>query len=266
MELQPQPLKGRVAFVTGGSRGIGAGISRKLASWGATIAIGYVDRERPAKELAAELEAAGTTVSLHQADLGDPDALTDAINQIGELYGDIHILVQNAGSTKFKRLEEATLEEWQYVHDTNARATWLLAQKALPWMKNRPGARYITLLNSTTVRIIPRAGIFAAAKASMEATTNYLSYELAPYGIVCNSVRPGLVQTGVFNVRPDFEFGMRRELSISPWPDGKMTTVDNSADVIAMLCLDEAAWIAGQTITVDGGYRLWGSLSPKSAK
>ena len=59
---------------------------------------------------------------------------------------------------------------------------------------------------------------------------------------------------------------MRRELSISPWPDNQMTTVENSADVIAMLCLDEAAWIAGQTITVDGGYRLWGSLSPKSAK
>jgi NAD(P)-dependent dehydrogenase (short-subunit alcohol dehydrogenase family) len=256
-----QPLKDRIALVTGGSRGIGAGISRKLASWGATLAINYVDRAGPAKEIAAELEARGTTVSLHQADLSEPDAITDMMAEIQQQHGGLNILVQNAGATKFATLEAASLADWQFVQDTNSRATWLLAKEAIPLMREREGARFISITNSTTTRIIPRAGLFAAAKAGLEVLTEYLSFELAPYGIVCNCVRPGLVETGVFKVRPDFNHGVRHELAISPWSGERMTTVDNSADVVAMLCLDEASWIAGQTITVDGGYRLWGGIS-----
>jgi NAD(P)-dependent dehydrogenase (short-subunit alcohol dehydrogenase family) len=127
-------------------------------------------------------------------------------------------------------------------------------------MRDREGARFITITNSTTTRIIPRAGLFAAAKAGLESLTDYLSYELAPYGIVANCVRPGLVQTGVFKVRPDFAHGVAKELAVSPWSGDRMTTPENSADVVALLCLEEASWIAGQTITVDGGYRLWGGI------
>ncbi|MFF2365310.1 SDR family NAD(P)-dependent oxidoreductase [Streptomyces sp. NPDC058122] len=261
MDSQYQPLKGRVALVTGGSRGIGAGITRKLAAWGATLAINYVDREGPAKELAEELREQGTEVTLHRADLSEPAEIENLITDIGEIHHDLHILVQNAAATKFARLTEASLGDWQFVQDTNSRATWLLAKHALPLMREREGARFITITNSTTTRIIPRAGLFAAAKAGLEALTDYLSYELAPYGIVANCVRPGLVQTGVFKVRPDFAHGVTKELSVSPWSGDRMTTPENSADVVALLCLEEASWIAGQTITVDGGYRLWGGIS-----
>jgi NAD(P)-dependent dehydrogenase (short-subunit alcohol dehydrogenase family) len=255
-----QPLKGRVALVTGGSRGIGAGISRKLAAWGCTLAVNYVDRSKPARAIKAELEEQGTKVTLHQADLSDPRAIEKLMDEVSAQHGGLNILVQNAGATKFGRLEEATIDQWQFVQDTNARATWLLAKAAIPLLKDQPGARFITITNSTTTRIIPRAGLFAAAKAGLEAITDYLSYELAPYGIVCNCVRPGLVQTAVFNVRPEFSDGVRHEASISPWTGDRCTTVDNSADVVALLCLEEAGWIAGQTITVDGGFRLWGMV------
>jgi NAD(P)-dependent dehydrogenase (short-subunit alcohol dehydrogenase family) len=255
-----QPLRGRIALVTGGSRGIGAGITRKLAAWGCTLAVNYVDRAKPAREIKAELEEQGTKVTLHQADLADPPAIQGMMDEIRGQHGGLNILIQNAGATKFARLKDATLDQWQFVQDTNARATWLLAKHALPLLSGQPGARFITITNSTTTRIIPRAGLFAVAKAGLEVLTEYLSYELAPYGIVCNSVRPGLVQTGVFNVRPDFANGVRHEAAISPWPDDRSTTVENSADAVALLCLDEAAWIAGQTITVDGGYRLWGGV------
>jgi NAD(P)-dependent dehydrogenase (short-subunit alcohol dehydrogenase family) len=264
MTAQFKPLEGRVALVTGGSRGIGAGITRKLASWGATLCINFVDRTRPARELASELEAAGTKITLHQADLADPYAIEDLMAQIRELHGGLNILVQNAGATKFTTLEKATISQWQFVQDTNTRATWLLAKHAVELMREREGARFITITNSTTRRIIPRSGLFAAAKAGMEALTEYLSYELAPYGIVANCVRPGLVQTGVFRYRPDFNHGVHHELAVSPWRGRRTTTVENSADVVAMLCLDEAGWIAGQTITVDGGYRLWGGISRSS--
>jgi NAD(P)-dependent dehydrogenase (short-subunit alcohol dehydrogenase family) len=181
------------------------------------------------------------------------------MDEVAARYSDLHILVHNAGATKFAELEKATLDHWQFVQDTNSRSTWLLAKHALPLMKNRPGARYITITNSSPVSVVPRAGLFAVAKAGMQALTQYLSYEFAPYGIVVNCVRPGLVQTAVFEVRPEFSQAVKHELSISPWKNGSMTTPENTADVVAMLCLDEASWIAGQIITVDGGFSIWGN-------
>jgi NAD(P)-dependent dehydrogenase (short-subunit alcohol dehydrogenase family) len=264
MDKQFQPLKGRVALITGGSRGIGAGITRKLASWGATVCVNYVDREGPAKEIAAELESNGTRVTLHRADLSDPPAISSMMDDIALEHGDLNILVQNAGATKFAHLLEATIDQWDFVMNTNARSTWLLAQKALPIMRGRPGARFITITNSMNQKVSPRAGLFAVAKSALEMETQYLSYELARYGIVTNCVRPGLVRTAVFKIRPDFEQRVDQELSISPWKGGLMTTAENSADVVAMLCLDEAAWIAGETITVDGGYKWWGTISPRA--
>jgi NAD(P)-dependent dehydrogenase (short-subunit alcohol dehydrogenase family) len=263
MSVAGQPLQGKVALVTGGSRGIGAGITRKLAAWGCTLCITYIDRPGPAKEMAAELEAKGTRVSLFRMDSSAPEDIEIVLADIGKQYGDLHILIHNAAATKFTLLKDASLSDWQFVQDTNARSTLLLAQKALPLMKGRPGARLMTITNSTTRRILKRAGLFAAAKAGMEALTAYLSYEYAPYGIVVNCIRPGLVQTDVFKVRPDFEGGVSHELSVSPWGKDRMTTPEDCGDVVAMMCLEEAGWIAGQTITIDGGYRWWGHLRAK---
>lgn len=259
-----KPLAGRVALITGGSRGIGAGITRKLASWGASVAINFVDRRVPAKELAAELQAAGTKATIHRADLADPLAIKKMMAEIKKEHGEINILVHNAGQTKFAHFLQATTEQWEFVMNTNARSTFLLAQEALPLMKERVGARFITITNSMNQKVSPRAGLFAAAKSALEMVTQYLSYELAHHGIVTNCVRPGLVRTAVFNVRPDFENRVEQEQSITPWKGGLMTTVENSADVVAMLCLDEAAWIAGQIITVDGGYKWWGSIGRRA--
>ncbi len=255
-----RPLSGKVALITGGSRGIGAAITRKLASWGCSVCINYVDRKGPAQTLAEELSAAGTVASIHCADMSQPDDISRLIKEVGVLHKDLHIVVQNAGATKFARLADATIDQWQFVQDTNSRSTWLLAKEALPLMQGRPGARYIPITNSAPVRIVQKAGLFAVAKAGMEALTKYLSYEFAPHGVVVNCVRPGLVQTGVFKVRPDFNEGIKHELSISPWANGEITTPENSADVVALLCLDEAAWIAGQIITVDGGFSLWATV------
>jgi NAD(P)-dependent dehydrogenase (short-subunit alcohol dehydrogenase family) len=259
MGIQGQPLKGKVALVTGGSRGIGAGISRKLAAWGCKLCINYVDRHGPAKKIAAELASQGVEVSLHPADLSVPSEIERLMDDVGKRHGQLNILVHNAAANKFGPLEKAALHEWEFVQNTNARPTWLLAKAALPLMRG-PGARYILITNSTPHRIIQKAGMFAAAKRTMEVLTSYLAYELAPAGIVVNCLRPGLVRTGIFNVRPDFEIAVEHEHSISPWGPERMTTVEDCGDAVAMLCLDEAAWIAGQVITLDGGYRLWCNL------
>ncbi|MEU1132334.1 SDR family oxidoreductase [Streptomyces sp. NPDC005900] len=248
-----RPLEGRVALVTGGSRGIGADITRKLASWGATLCVNYVDHELPAKELLAELSAAGAEITLHQADLSDPADIENLMDEINRAHGRLNILVQNAAAAKFGPLQDMTLDHWAFTMDTNARATWLLAKHAIPLMRNQPGARFISITNNTTVRCDRKSGLFGAAKAALESLTTYLSYELAPHGIVANCVRPGLVETAVFDVRPELVGLMRYERERSPWPEQAVTTTHNSADAVALLCLDEATWIAGQTITVDGG-------------
>ena len=266
MNEEFQPLKGRVALITGGSRGIGASITRKLASWGCDVCINYVDRQGPARALADELAAKGVKASIHQADLSQPEEIEALFAEIKELHGGLNILVANAAATKYTSLENATLSDWQFVQDTNTRATWLLAKHAAPLMKQRDGARIITITNSSTVRVSPRVGLFAVAKAGIETLTEYLSYELAPYNIVVNCVRPGLVLTDVLKVRPDYAIRAKQELSISPWGAERMTTVEDTANAIALLCQDESAWIAGQTITVDGGYRLWGGLGPRKTE
>lgn len=253
-----RPLEHRVALVTGGSRGIGAGITRKLASWGASVAVNYVDRPTPARQLAEELRAEGATVSLHRADVSDPEQVESLVQEVGARYGDLHILVHNAASTTYASLEETTLDQWQFVQDTNCRSAWLLAKHAVPFMRGRTGARLVTITNSTTCRVAPSSGAFAVAKAGLETLTRYLSCELAPHGIVVNGVRPGLVHTDVFDVRPDLARAAEHERAVTPWGPGHVSTVQTSADVVALLCLDEAAWISGQIITVDGGFQLWG--------
>lgn len=257
-----RPLRGRVALVTGGSRGIGAGICRKLASWGAAVAVNYVDRSGPAHALAGELADSGAAVSLHRADVSEPEQVEHLLTEVGQRYGDLHILVHNAAAAVYTPLAEATVRHWQFVHDTNSRACWLLARHAVRWMAGRPDARFLTLTNSSTTRVIPNAGLFAAAKAGLETLTGYLAYELAPHGIVANCVRPGAVRTDVLRVRPDFEAALRRAATVSPWPGGRTTTVEAVADAVALLCLPESGWIAGQTITVDGGQRLWEAITP----
>jgi NAD(P)-dependent dehydrogenase (short-subunit alcohol dehydrogenase family) len=259
-----QPLKGKVALITGGSRGIGAGITRKLASWGCTVCINYVDRAEPAHELANEIIAQGGQATIHQADLSQPEDIEALLQDVGRLHGRLNILVANAAATTYAALEDASLAGWQFVQNTNSRATWLLAKHAIGLMRDQTGARFITITNSSTIRVTPRSGLFAAAKAAIETLTVYLSYELAPYNIVANCIRPGLVMTDVTKVRPDYLARARHELSISPWGTERMSTVEDMANAVALLCQDESGWIAGQIITVDGGYQFWGGLGRRT--
>jgi NAD(P)-dependent dehydrogenase (short-subunit alcohol dehydrogenase family) len=258
VSIDGQPLKGRVALVTGGSRGIGAGITRKLASWGCAVCINYVDRHEPAKKLLAELKEQGVAASLHCADISDPGDIQRLMDEVGSLHGNLNILVHNAAASKFAELQNVTLTSWDFTQNTNARSTWLLAKHALPLMRGREGARYITITNSSPHRINKTAGALAAAKRTMEVLTAYLSYELAPEGIVVNCLRPGVVKTSVFKVRPDLGELVDVESSGSPWGAGRCTTVEDCGNVVGLLCLDEAKWIAGQVIGIDGAFRLWG--------
>lgn len=252
MAIEGKPLAGKVALVTGGSRGIGAAISRKLAAWGCDLYIGYVERAAPASALRDELRERGARVELVPADIASPDEIATIFDTIERGHGHLDILVANAGSTVFPTLAEATERHWQYVMDTNARSLLLLAQRARPLMAGR-GGRILTLSNRSAVKYTARNALFGAAKAAIESLTRSLAKELAEDGIVVNCVRPGTVDTDVLRVRPDFREHLEHELAHSPWK--RVTTVEDVGDAVALLCLDEAGWISGQTIVLDGGWQ-----------
>ncbi len=254
MTVSGKPLEGKDALVTGGSRGIGAAISRKLGAWGCELYVNYVERDSVARELMDELGAQDVPVRLVKADVAEPKDITRMLGEVEQHHGGLDILVHNAASTVFRTLADTTLKHWEYVINTSLRSVVLLSQAARPVMAGR-GARFITMSNRNAVRHVARNAVLGAAKAAVESLTRSLSVELAPDGIVVNCVRPGTVATAVVKVRPDFGQSVEEEIEISPWR--RATTPEDVANVVALLCLEEASWICGQTIVLDGGWSAW---------
>lgn len=254
MPIVGRPLAGKVALVSGGTRGIGAAISRKLAAWGCELYLNYVERDVPAQELAAELAGAGSKVQLVKADVSEPQEVARMFEAVRVGAGHLDILVHNAASSVFRTLRAATVAQWDYTFDTNARSLLLLAQAARPLLAGRSG-RIIALSNRSAVHHVELNGLFGPAKAALEALVRSLAVELAAEGIVVNCVRPGLVATDVLKVRPDFVAALAREEQESPWR--RATSVTDCANVVALLCLEEAAWIGGQTVVVDGSWSVF---------
>jgi NAD(P)-dependent dehydrogenase (short-subunit alcohol dehydrogenase family) len=247
-----KPLRGKVALVTGGSRGIGASISRKLGACGCELYVNYVEHDVPARALAAELELSGIRVTLAKADVTDAAEIDAMLGRIREAHGYLDILVHNAASSVFGELSVVDERQWRFTFDANVRSLLLLAQRARPLLAGR-GGRLITMSNLSAVSHFPRNAVFGAAKAAVESLTRSLADELACDGVVVNCLRPDMTaNTGVLEVRSDFRAVLERQARESPWH--RTTTPEDVANATALLCLDEAAWICGQTLTVDGGW------------
>lgn len=253
MAVTGKPLEGKVALITGGSRGIGAGIVRKLSNWGCDVCFTYVERADAAAVVADEIRASGGVAHVRQCDLAEPEDIDAVCAWVRDLYGHLDILVLNAAMSVFREINECSMGQWDYVFDTNVRSTFLLAQKAHPLLAGRH-SRLITLSNNGVAHFAPRLAAFSAAKAAIESLTRSMAIEYARDQIVVNCLRPGIVKTDVFKVRPDFDQGAAQE-EAGPW--GRTTSIEDCADAVALLCLDEAKFICGQTIVLDGGASLY---------
>lgn len=246
-----KPLEGRTALVTGGTRGIGAAVSRKLQSWGAAVTAGYVDRSAPARALADEL---GITVV--QADITDADDLARLVAAASR-DDRLDIVVHCAAAATYGPATEQSDRAWNFTQDATLDALRQLARLTRPLLVAAPQPRLIAVSNTTPHRIVAGAASLAVAKAGVEALTRYLAYELAPDGIVVNAVAPGLVPTDVLQVRPGYAHTLEQEQDASPWPASRTTQASDVADVIAALCLPELGWVSGQVLNVDGGASGW---------
>lgn len=248
------PLKGKTALVTGGARGIGRAIARKLAQAGCDVAVNYFNSSDEAEKLCRELEPLGVRSVAIRGDVRDPDSVKQIIEEFKRVFDRLDILVSNAASGVLKPALEMTVKHWRWCLETNALALNLLVQAARPLM--RPGGRVLALSSLGSRRAIPNYAFIGASKAALESLVRSLSVELAPDGIAVNTISAGAVDTDALKYFPNreqvlSEFKARSLL-------GRDLRPEDVADAAYLLCLPEAEAIRGQTIFVDAGYSIVG--------
>jgi enoyl-[acyl-carrier protein] reductase III len=249
-----ETLAGRIALVTGASRGIGRAIALKLAGAGCDAALVYHNSHEQAEEACAAIRALGRRALAIQADVSDPESVTEAFTAFRHEFDHVDIVVSNAAIGVLRPALELTLKHWRRCMETNALALNLLAQQAVPLM--REGGRIIGISSLGASRAIPHYAFIGASKAALESVARSLAQELGPRGICVNTVSAGVVDTDALKFFPN------REQLLAEYarrtPAGSTLTPEDVANAVYLLCLPEASMIAGHTLVVDGGYCISG--------
>jgi glucose 1-dehydrogenase len=249
-------LEGRRALVTGANSGIGRGIALRLASEGASVVVNYLTHPEAADEVVGEIERAGTKGLAIKADVSDEGEVEEMFRQAAEALGGLDILVNNAGMEMRRPFLEMPLEDWRKVIDVDLTGPFLCAQRAARLMVKSGASGSIVNITSVHQRI-PWGGYahYCAAKAGLEMLTKTIALELATQKVRINSVAPGAIATPINeDVWSDPE--LMRDL-LSKIPARRVGEVEEIASVVAFLCSDEASYMTGSTVYVDGGMTLY---------
>ena len=247
-----QNLSGKIALVTGGSRGIGKSIALELGRRGATVIINYLKNHEAAKTTVEELKLQGIKTTRIKAHVGEEAAIDSLVSKIKKQFGQLDILVNNAASGVMRPTTELSVKHWDWTMNINARGPWMLSVAASRLMPD--GGRIINISSPGSTWVLPAYFAVGVSKAAIEAVTRYLAVELGPKGIAVNTVSPGFVMTEALNAFPD-QLGIR-DIASRLTPAGRTITPEDVSNVVAMLCSSEAEMIRGQVIVVDGGETL----------
>ena len=241
-------LAGKVAIVTGASRGIGRAIALRLSQEGASVVVNYKRGAEQAKDVVSAIEAAGGKALAVQADVSKTAEIRDLFDRTQETYSQIDILVNNAGVTLTKPIAEVTEAEFDNLFAINVKGTFFACQEAAKRMAE--GGRIVNFSSSTTAIMMPAYGVYVATKGAVEQLTRSLAKELGDRQITVNVISPGPTDTELFTVGKTAE-QIQRFTQMAAL--GRLGKVEDIADVTAFLCSEQARWITGQNIRVNGG-------------
>jgi 3-oxoacyl-[acyl-carrier protein] reductase len=240
-------LKGKIALVTGGSRGIGAAIVRRLSADGAAVAFTYASSPERAQVLAAEVDAAGGRALAIRADSADPAAVERSVAETVQAFGRIDILVNNAGILVHKPLADTLLDDFERIMAVNVRAQFVAIQAAQKQMGD--GGRIVNIGSMVADRAgSPGVALYAMSKAAVAAMTRGLARDLGPRGITVNTVQPGPTETEIVS-----DEAVRAALR-TMIPLGRMGRDSEIAGLVAWLAGPEAGYVNGAALTIDGGF------------
>lgn len=246
-------LSGKVALVTGASKGIGAAIARKLGAAGASVVVNYASSKAGADKVVADITAAGGKAIAVQADVAKPADITRLVAETKAAFGKLDVLVNNAGVFEFLPLEEITLEHFQRQFNVNVLGLLLTTKEAVKLFPATGGS--VINIGSLVTRITPpNSAVYTATKGAVDALTGVLSRELGPRKIRVNALNPGMVETeGTHTagfIGSDFE-----KNAVAQTPLGRIGQPNDIATVATFLASDDSGWLTGETLYAGGGYR-----------
>ena len=240
-------LEGKIALITGGSRGIGAAVAKRLAADGANVAITYAKDARAASDVVKAIERTGQKAIAIQADAIDADAVTAAVEKTVATFGRLDVLVNNAGTAIPKAFEETTLEEMDRVLDINVRGVFAATQAALKHMNE--GGRIIMIGSAVGERAVaPGLVPYAATKGAVKMFTQALSREVGSRGITVNNIQPGPIDTELNPASGDWAVPQKAATALDRYGH-----VEEIAAMAAFLAGSESSYVTGANLTVDGG-------------
>lgn len=243
-----KPLQGKVAIVTGGARGIGAAIARRLAADGAHVALTYQSSSSVAEMLVADIVAAGGSAQAIRSDAADPAAIVAAVNKVVATHGRIDILVNNAGIAVMGTIDDFSLEDFDRTVAVNVRGVFAGVKAVLPHMAQ--GGRIVNISSTNALRM-PTAGlaVYAMSKSALSGLTQGLARDLGPRGITINNVLPGPVDTDMNPEKTEFGASLHDFMAIK-----RHGRPEEIASMVAYLSGPEAGFITGGDLLIDGGF------------
>lgn len=242
-------LEGRIALISGGSRGIGAAIARAFAAEGAALAVLHLDDTANAQQLVAEIEAHGGPVLACEADVADPDAVAHAVARVESELGPVDILVNCAGIVDETPFEAMTIEGWDRMIAVHLRGTFLMARAVYPGMRERGFGRIINFASQVAYKGMAGLAHYCAAKAGIIGLTRALALEGARHGVTVNAIAPGPTDTDILlGMSPEWRARKMAEL-----PIGRFATPAEIAPTAVLLASEDGAFYVGQTLSPNGG-------------
>jgi 3-oxoacyl-[acyl-carrier protein] reductase len=246
-------LQGKVALVTGASKGIGAEIALQLAAQGASVAVNYASSKAGADSVVASIKAKGGKAVAVHGNLADPKDVASTVAETVKALGPIDILVNNAGVYEFSPLDSITPEHFHKQFDLNVLGLLLVSQEAARNF-SAGGGSIINISSGVSTITPPNSAVYTATKASVDAITAVLSKELAPRKIRVNAVNPGMIVTEGVKAAGFAEGDMRTWIE-SVTPMGRVGKVEEIASVVAFLASEGSSYVTGETLHVTGGFR-----------